>query len=68
MMGGKEPENRGLIPRIAQALFDHADAKTTSSTSFKIEASYIEIYAERVKDLLNPPKNREKVGEIIYCL
>ena len=44
----------GLIPRICEELFVRISAATaeTPHVSFNVEASYMEIYNERVKDLL----------------
>ena len=55
MMGTKDDE--GIIPRITRNLFtminnDLNDPDT--NTNFSIEVSYMEIYCERVRDLLNP--------------
>ena len=47
----------GLIPRICKSLFSKmaaSAASTEDSASFRTEASYLEIYNERVKDLLGP--------------
>ncbi|KAJ2732851.1 hypothetical protein IW152_003507 [Coemansia sp. BCRC 34962] len=50
MMGtGTDP---GLIPRICQQLFASISAST--GLSYHVEVSYLEIYNERVRDLLNP--------------
>lgn len=53
-MMGSEEEDRGLIPRICKALFDKMNASTAkqSGSTFRTEVSYLEIYNERVKDLL----------------
>ena len=48
MMG--DIKNPGLIPRICQELFLRQNPEIT----YKIEMSYLEIYSEDVKDLLNP--------------
>lgn len=50
MMGS--PENEGLIPRICQNLFSRMKDTSNSDVSFRTEVSYLEIYNERVKDLL----------------
>ena len=47
------PEDEGLIPRICQELFRKMISYTSSGSSFRTEVSYLEIYNERVKDLLN---------------
>ena len=46
MMGGEG--DRGLIPRICANLF----SKMVEGTKYRVEVSYLEIYNERVKDLL----------------
>ncbi|XP_050341543.1 kinesin-like protein Klp98A [Bactrocera neohumeralis] len=52
MMG--TPDNPGLIPRICQELFARMRVGQESGTGYKTHASYLEIYNERVKDLLGP--------------
>jgi kinesin family protein 16B len=46
MMGSEK--DRGLIPRICESMF----LKMVEGTTYKVEVSYLEIYNERVKDLL----------------
>ncbi|XP_014851253.1 PREDICTED: kinesin-like protein KIF16B isoform X4 [Poecilia mexicana] len=51
MMG--VPGDAGLIPRICEGLFSRiADASRRDEASFRTEVSYLEIYNERVRDLL----------------
>ncbi|XP_077428296.1 kinesin-like protein KIF16B [Vanacampus margaritifer] len=51
MMGN--PGDAGLTPRICQGLFSRiADAARRDQASFRTEVSYLEIYNERVRDLL----------------
>lgn len=52
-------EAKGLIPLTCARLFDDANDKMLADSNLKItvEVSYIEIYNERVRDLLNP-KNK----------
>ncbi|KAI8424741.1 hypothetical protein MSG28_006692 [Choristoneura fumiferana] len=45
-------ENQGLIPRICRQLFSRVAAGKESGASYRTEVSYLEIYNERVKDLL----------------
>lgn len=58
MMGNDNDEDScnqdelGLIPRICQTMFSKMQSSTESNTTFRTEASYLEIYNERVKDLL----------------
>lgn len=56
MMGKQDDE--GIIPHICQDLFGKMDK--LEGTMFSIEVSYMEIYCERVRDLLNP-KNRSSL-------
>uniref|UniRef100_A0A915DR28 Kinesin-like protein n=1 Tax=Ditylenchus dipsaci TaxID=166011 RepID=A0A915DR28_9BILA len=57
MMGSSD--NMGIIPRLCNAIFQKIGVETNESTSFKVEVSYMEIYNERVRDLLDP-KNSSK--------
>ncbi|XP_067119902.1 kinesin-like protein KIF16B [Centruroides vittatus] len=50
MMG--TPDSEGLIPRICQALFARMKTNRNIGATFRTEVSYLEIYNERVKDLL----------------
>ncbi|KAL4874063.1 hypothetical protein BDV12DRAFT_1686 [Aspergillus spectabilis] len=63
MMGyGKE---YGVIPRICQSMFERITAiQQDKSLGCTVEVSYLEIYNERVRDLLNPSnKGNLKVRE-----
>ncbi|KAF9809774.1 hypothetical protein SFRURICE_000255, partial [Spodoptera frugiperda] len=51
MMGSSEYQ--GLIPRICRHLFSRVAAGKESGSSYRTEVSYLEIYNERVKDLLS---------------
>lgn len=51
MMGSQDDE--GLIPRICQELFLKMQVSKQSGSSFRTEVSYLEIYNEHVKDLLD---------------
>lgn len=50
MMGSAEA--LGLIPRICKEMFDRMKFGQQSGTGYKTNVSYLEIYNERVKDLL----------------
>ncbi|CAO3589107.1 unnamed protein product [Absidia cylindrospora] len=57
-------EDIGIIPRTCEELFNRIDHNTDSSITFAAEVSYIEIYNEKVRDLLNPKnKGNLKVRE-----
>lgn len=51
MMGTKT--DPGLIPRLCTNLYDRMGENTDKNVSFKVEVSYMEIYNEKVKDLLS---------------
>lgn len=51
MMGTME--EKGIIPRLCDALFDRIAKLENESTGFKVEVSYMEIYNEKVHDLLD---------------
>ncbi|KAF9913600.1 kinesin-like protein Klp8 [Lobosporangium transversale] len=50
-------EERGIIPLSCHELFRRIEMNTDPSLSYRVEVSYMEIYCERVRDLLNP-KNK----------
>ncbi|KAI7812516.1 kinesin-like protein KIF1C [Triplophysa rosa] len=54
MMGKQEPGQQGIIPQMCEDLFRQTAANTDLDLSFSVEVSYMEIYCERVRDLLNP--------------
>ncbi|KAK6738958.1 hypothetical protein RB195_020820 [Necator americanus] len=55
MMGkpGDEKE-MGIIPRLCNHLFARVAGNEDKNVQYSVEVSYMEIYCERVKDLLNP--------------
>ena len=58
--GFKDPAKRGIIPRFLDGLFARMQGKEAAqgNVHFKLEASYMEIYNEQVKDLLNPMRGK----------
>ncbi|XP_064484970.1 kinesin-like protein KIF13A isoform X2 [Ornithodoros turicata] len=52
MMGSQD--NKGIIPRLCDSLFERIAQSTDPSVSYKVEVSYMEIYNEKVHDLLDP--------------
>ncbi|XP_017148466.1 kinesin-like protein unc-104 isoform X8 [Drosophila miranda] len=57
MMGRQEEQQEGIIPMICQDLFTRIHDTETDELKYSVEVSYMEIYCERVRDLLNP-KNK----------
>ncbi|XP_075980841.1 kinesin family member unc-104 isoform X9 [Anticarsia gemmatalis] len=57
MMGRGEDGQEGIIPQICKDLFRRIKSTTSDDLKYSVEVSYMEIYCERVRDLLNP-KNK----------
>ncbi|XP_032306998.1 kinesin-like protein unc-104 isoform X14 [Drosophila ananassae] len=57
MMGRQEEQQEGIIPMICKDLFGRIQQTETDDLKYSVEVSYMEIYCERVRDLLNP-KNK----------
>ncbi|XP_054916662.1 kinesin-like protein KIF1A isoform X13 [Poeciliopsis prolifica] len=58
MMGKQDvKDQQGIIPLLCEDLFTKISDNTDNSLSYSVEVSYMEIYCERVRDLLNP-KNK----------
>ena len=60
-MGRNESDQQGIIPRLCGELFDRITSAIPISASpiqprYTVEVSYMEIYCERVRDLLSPKK------------
>ncbi|XP_066931850.1 kinesin-like protein KIF16B [Clytia hemisphaerica] len=64
MMG--QQGNEGLIPRICENLFQQMHEKENDGISFRAEVSYLEIYNERVRDLLRA--HQPKSGQPSHTL
>ncbi|CAF3486029.1 unnamed protein product [Rotaria socialis] len=67
MMGKNESNQQGIIPRLCGDLFNRikSSSSISSPTSithvkphYTVEVSYMEIYCERVRDLLSPKKSQ----------
>ncbi|KAG2387641.1 hypothetical protein C9374_001235 [Naegleria lovaniensis] len=58
MMGTKDEEHRGIIPRICRAIFQRikqdSEKQDGITRIYRVETSMIEIYNEHVRDLFNP--------------
>ncbi|XP_037684487.1 kinesin-like protein KIF1B isoform X7 [Choloepus didactylus] len=57
MMGKQEGGQAGIIPQLCEELFEKINDNCNEEMSYSVEVSYMEIYCERVRDLLNP-KNK----------
>ncbi|KOX74799.1 Kinesin-like protein KIF13A [Melipona quadrifasciata] len=59
MMGSGE--NKGIIPRLCDNLFDMIAKQQSLELTYKVEVSYMEIYNEKVHDLLDPKPNKQSL-------
>ncbi|GAA6068839.1 kinesin-like protein KIF13B isoform X1, partial [Tachysurus ichikawai] len=57
MMGSADQP--GLIPRLCSSLFERTLQHQRKEESFTVEVSYMEIYNEKVRDLLDPKGSRQ---------
>jgi kinesin family member 5 len=63
MMGDMEDvQNKGIIPRIVEQLFA-AFQTAPQHMEFTVKVGYLEIYMERIRDLLNPQKDNLAIHE-----
>ncbi|EGG24674.1 kinesin-3 [Cavenderia fasciculata] len=54
-------EEKGIIPLVCEEMFNRINNTVSNENEqivFKVEVSFMEIYNERVKDLLNPKNNK----------
>ncbi len=56
MMGRLDPDQKGIIPQMCEDLFERI--KAMENVNATVEVSYMEIYCERVRDLLNPKSKK----------
>ncbi|XP_051564192.1 kinesin heavy chain isoform X2 [Myxocyprinus asiaticus] len=56
------PQQMGIIPRIAQDIFDHIYSMD-ENLEFHIKVSYFEIYLDKIRDLLDVSKTNLAVHE-----
>lgn len=65
MMGvPSDAELMGIIPRAFKQIFSAIESNTVPGKQFLVQASYIEIYNEEVRDLINfHPSNRLELKE-----
>lgn len=54
--------NRGIVPIACDEIFKRVKANTDESVSYQVQFSMLEIYNEKVQDLLVDPKNKPTGG------
>lgn len=64
MMGADidDPELKGLIPRITEQIFQSI-VESDAHLEYLVKVSYMEIYLERIRDLLSPQNDNLQVHE-----
>nr|XP_020459705.1 kinesin-like protein KIF3C [Monopterus albus] len=58
-----DPEKRGVIPNAFDHIFTHI-SRSQSDKQYLVRASYLEIYREEIRDLLNPNHASAKALEL----
>lgn len=53
-MEGDEGEQRGVIPRASEEIFNYVEQTGTVDSKFLVRVSFLQIYNEQVCDLLDP--------------
>lgn len=59
-----DSNSEGIIPRMIHDLFAEIEERSDHAV-FTIQCSYVEIYLERVRDLLNPQLDNLKLREVV---
>ena len=57
-----DPHLKGLIPRLVERVFDKI-LESSEEMEFTVGCSFLEIYCERIKDLLNPQNDNLPIHE-----
>lgn len=57
-MGGisDDESKMGIMPRVVRDIFEYIEGSTTEHVRHVLRASYIELYKEELRDLLEPNK------------
>ena len=58
----EDPEKQGVIPRMVKTVFEKIE-NASEDLEFTVKISMIEIYMEKIKDLLDPAKTNLKIHE-----
>jgi kinesin family member 5 len=64
MMGDMDDSvKKGIIPRITEQIFDAIMVHGSANIEYTVGISYLEIYMERIRDLLNPAMDNLPIHE-----
>ena len=60
--GMEDMEMKGVVPRVVMKIFDHVD-QADENLEFVVKVSFLEIYMEKIRDLLDKSKDNLRVRE-----
>ena len=58
----KDIEMQGIIPRMVRTVFNRIET-ADEAIEFSVKVSMVEIYMEKIKDLINPSKDNLRIHE-----
>lgn len=56
----EDPQKQGIIPRMVKTVFEKIE-NASEDIEFTVKISMVEIYMEKIKDLLDPTKTNLKI-------
>eukprot|EP00656_Telonema_subtile_P050471 TRINITY_DN6542_c0_g1_i1.p1 TRINITY_DN6542_c0_g1~~TRINITY_DN6542_c0_g1_i1.p1 ORF type:complete len:842 (-),score=356.70 TRINITY_DN6542_c0_g1_i1:123-2648(-) len=63
MEGLSHTEDRGILPRTVEAIFEHIAVQAGPGRKFLVRAAYLQIYNEAISDLLKPDRQNLSIRE-----
>ena len=66
MEGFHQHDQRGIIPRAIEQIFNHISSSVSPRLRFLVRASYLQIYNEVISDLLKPERTNLAIREGKY--
>ena len=57
-----EPSDPGIIPRTVSLIFQYVEKVRDQGWQYSLEASFLEIYNETIRDLLTPPAEAKNIS------
>ena len=63
MEGFHQDDQRGIIPRAIEQIFNHISSSVSPRLRFLVRASYLQIYNEVISDLLKPERTNLAIRE-----
>lgn len=58
MEGGDDEDTKGMIPRSVEKIFEVKQDMETQGWKYEVSVQFVEIYNEKVRDLLSPADNQ----------